>query len=169
VIRGIYYDKDDGFDSVVNTYRKANQVLDTITVADVKAFIEKQKGYHKQVKPYRGFNSYVAPRALRELQIDLAVFIDSAKDNDGFKFDFVAIDTFSKYIWAVPIKDKKAPESIRAFTEALNEIAIPQQIMSDREGAWESTEFVKFLNKHEIKHIISTSPPPFSERAVQEI
>ena len=24
VIRGIYYDKDDGFDSVVNTYRKAN-------------------------------------------------------------------------------------------------------------------------------------------------
>ena len=41
VIRGIYYDKDDGFDSVVNTYRKANKVLDTITVADVKAFIEK--------------------------------------------------------------------------------------------------------------------------------
>ena len=24
VIRGIYYDKDDGFDNVVNTYRKAN-------------------------------------------------------------------------------------------------------------------------------------------------
>ena len=41
--------------------------------------------------------------------------------------------------------------------------------MSDREGAWESTEFVKFLNKHKFKHIISTSPPPFSERAVQEI
>ena len=40
--------------------------------------------------------------------------------------------------------------------------------MSYREGAWESTEFVKFLNKHKIKHIISTSPPPFSERAVQE-
>ena len=42
VIRGIYYDKDDGFDSVVNTYRKAHKVLNTITVADVKAFIEKQ-------------------------------------------------------------------------------------------------------------------------------
>ena len=44
VIRGIYYDKDDGFDSVINTYRKANKVLNTITVADVKSFIEKQKG-----------------------------------------------------------------------------------------------------------------------------
>ena len=41
--------------------------------------------------------------------------------------------------------------------------------MSDREGAWESTEFIELLNKHKIKHIISTSPPPFSERAVQEI
>ena len=41
--------------------------------------------------------------------------------------------------------------------------------MSDREGAWESTEFVKLLNEHKIKHIISSSPPPFSERAVQEI
>ena len=41
--------------------------------------------------------------------------------------------------------------------------------MSDREGAWESTEFIRLLNKHKIKHIISSSPPPFSERAVQEI
>ena len=45
----------------------------------------------------------------------------------------------------------------------------PQQILSDREGAWESTEFVRFLNQHKIKHIISSSPPPFGERAVQEI
>ena len=106
VIRGIYYDKDDGFDSVVNTYRKANEALNTITVADVKAFIEKQKGSYKQTKPYRGFNSYVAPQALHELQVDLAVFTDSSKDNDGYKSAFVAIDISSKHIWAVPIKEK---------------------------------------------------------------
>ena len=106
VIRGIYYDKEDGFDSVVNTYRKANKVLNTITVADVKSFIEKQKGSYKQTKPYSGFNSYVAPRALHEFQVDLAIFTDSAPDNNGFKFAFVAIDIFSKHIWAVRIKDK---------------------------------------------------------------
>ena len=42
VIRGIYYDKD-GFDSIINTYRKANKVLNTITLADVKSFIENKK------------------------------------------------------------------------------------------------------------------------------
>ena len=91
-------------------------MLNTITVADVKACIEKQKGSYKQTKPYRGFNSYVAPKALHKFQVDLAVFTDSAKNNDGYKYAFVAIDIFSKYIWAVPIKDKKAPESIRAST-----------------------------------------------------
>ena len=119
VIRSIYYDAQDGFDSIINTYRKANKVLNTITVADVKAFIEKQKGSYKQTKPYAGFNSYVAPKALFEFQVDLAIFTDSAPDNDGFKFAFVAIDIFSKYIWAVPIKDKNTPESIRELTEVL--------------------------------------------------
>ena len=129
--------------------------------------VRKQKS--KQTKAYRGFNSYVAPKALHELQIDIAIFTDSANDNSGFKYAFVAIDIFSKYMWAVPIKNKQPAESIRAFTEVLDKIGIPQQIMSDREGAWESTEFIKVLNEHKIKHIISSSPPPFGERAVQEL
>ena len=52
VIRQIYYDRDDGFDSVINTYRKANKVLNSITVADVKTFLDKQK--LRQNKPYGG-------------------------------------------------------------------------------------------------------------------
>ena len=80
IIRSIYYDADDGFDSIISTYRKATKVLNTITVAEVKAFIEKQKGSNKQTKPYKGFNSYVAPGKLHEIQIDLAIFIDSPKD-----------------------------------------------------------------------------------------
>jgi len=51
----------------------------------------------------------------------------------------------------------------------LEKIGKPLQIMTDREGAWESIEFVRLLNERKIKHIISSSPPPFSERAVQEI
>ena len=82
---------------------------------------------------------------------------------------FLAVDIFSKYIHCVPVEDKESPESIRAFKEILNVIGVPENIMSDREGAWESTEFIKLLNEHKIKHIISSSPPPFGERAVQEI
>ena len=53
---------------------------------------------------------------------------------------FLAADLFSKYIHCVPVKDKESPESIRAFKEILNVIGVPENIMSDREGAWEPTE-----------------------------
>ena len=85
----------------------------------LKTSLTNKKGSYKQTKPYKGFNSYVDPKALHELQLDLAIFTDSAKDNDGYKYAFVAIGIFSKYSWAVPITDKKPQESIRAFNEVL--------------------------------------------------
>ena len=167
IIRQVYYDVDTGFSSIAETHRDAKKILNTITYNDVKDFLERQKS--RQFKAYRGFNSYVASEPLQELQVDLGDFTASSAVNNGFRYMFLAVDIFSKYIHCVPVKDKKPPESIRAFKEILDVIGIPKNVMSDREGARESTEFVKLLNEHKIKHIISSSPPPFSERAVQEI
>ena len=167
IIRQIYYDVDTGFGSINETYQNAKKILNTITYNDVKDFLERQKS--RQFKKYHGYNSYVASKPLQELQIDLGDFTKSGAVNDGYRYMFLAVDIFSKYIHCVPVKDKEPPESIRAFKEVLNVIGIPENVMSDREGAWESTEFIKLLNEHKIKHITSSSPPPFSERAVQEI
>lgn len=167
VLRQIYYDKDTGFGSISETYRNANKVLNTITYQDTKDWLDKQKS--RQTKAYRGFNSYVSPKALHEFQIDIGDWTETAADNNGFRFMFLAVDTFSKFIHCVAIRNKQPAESVRAFEEILKVIGVPSQIMSDREGAWESKEFVRLLNAHKIKHIISSSPPPFSERAVQEI
>ena len=43
VIRSIYYDAQDGFDSIINTYRKANKVLNTITVSDVNHALQTKR------------------------------------------------------------------------------------------------------------------------------
>lgn len=42
VTRHIYYDIEDGFDSRNTTYRKANNVLNSITAADVNTFLNTQ-------------------------------------------------------------------------------------------------------------------------------
>ena len=167
VIRQVYYDVDTGFGSINETYQNAKKILNTITYNDVKDFLERQKS--RQFKKYHGYNSYVASKPLQELQIDIGDFTKSGAVNDGYRYMFLAVDIFSKYIHCVPVEDKEPPESIRAFKEVINVIGVPENIMSDREGAWESTEFIKLLNEHKIKHIISSSPPPFGERAVQEI
>ncbi len=49
----------------------------------------------------------MADHALQEIQIDIAVFTDSAEENKGFGYCSVAIDIFTKYCHAVPIKDFK--------------------------------------------------------------
>ena len=38
--------------------------------------------------------------------------------------------------------------------EIFNKIGIPKQLYSDQEGAFTNAEFIRLLNKHEIKQII---------------
>ena len=38
-----------------------------------------------------------------------------SKYNKGIKYFSCEIDLFSKYAWAVPIKDKKVPSIVNAF------------------------------------------------------
>ena len=142
-------------------------LLPSVTLNDVKEFLAKQQS--RQLKAYRGFNSYVAHEPLQEIQIDLADFTRSAEANNGFRYAFVAVDVFYKYMWAVPCKDKRPDESARAFAEVLDQIGTPKQIYHDDEGAWNSKKFIKLLNGRGIKQIITSSPPPFVERAIQTL
>jgi hypothetical protein len=166
VIRHIYYD-ESGFDSVYKTYQKAHKTLNSITLEDVKTFLDKQK--INQKKDYKGFNSYVAKQPLEEIQIDLAIFTDSADDNKDFNYLFVGIDVFTKFCHGVPIKDKKPEEAVRAMKEIFNEIGVPKQVYHDNEGSFNSKDFIILLNSKNVKQIITSSPPPFVERVIQTL
>ena len=87
-----------------------------------------------------GFNSYVATEPLQEIQVDIANFTASGAVNDGYRYCFVAIDMFTKYCRAAPIKDKKPAESVRAMKEVSNNIGIPKTIYHDFEGSWNSVK-----------------------------
>ena len=133
----------------------------------MKDFLSRQKS--RQTNAYRGFNSYVAKEPLQEIQIDLAIVTDSSPDNNGYKYVFVAVDIFTKICHAVPIKDKKPAESIRAMMEVFNKIGVPEVLYHDNEGSWSSTEFIRLIHSHNIKQIITSTPPPFAERMVQTL
>ena len=167
IIRTVYYDSDNGFGSISDTYRDANKILNTITYNDVKDFLERQKS--RQTKGYRGFNSYVAHEPLQELQIDICDFTASGALNDGFRYLFVAVDIFTKFSHGVAIKDKQPTESVRAMKEILKVIGVPQILYHDNEGSWNSGDFIQLLNQNKIKQIITSTPPPFAERMIQTI
>ena len=43
-----------------------------------------------------------------------------SRTNKGFKYILMIIDVFSKYGWAIPLKNKTSAEVVRAFTELWN-------------------------------------------------
>ena len=47
--------------------------------------------------------------------VDLADMQSLSKFNKGFIYLLCAIDLFSKYAWAIPIKDKKGTRIVNAF------------------------------------------------------
>lgn len=73
-------------------------------------------------------------KGLRDLmQIDLISLIPYAKLNRGFKYILVAIDTFSKYVWAEPLKQKTGKEVAKAMQKILTDKrAICRNLQSDR-------------------------------------
>ena len=44
-----------------------------------------------------------------------------SKFNKGFRFLLCVIDIFSKYVWVVPLKDKKSISIVNAFQKILKE------------------------------------------------
>ena len=44
-----------------------------------------------------------------------------SKFNKGFRFLLCVIDIFSKYVWVVPLKDKKCVSIVNAFQKVLKE------------------------------------------------
>ena len=95
IIKGIYLDKDEGFGSVAETFKKAKAKDKSITYNFVKDYINSLK--HKQTKfQYKSYNSFVSPKPLYEIEIDLIDLTKSASVNNGFRYALVGIDNFCK-------------------------------------------------------------------------
>ena len=99
----IYYD-EDGFDSMQVTFNKAKKIIPDITISDVKDWFSKQQS--QQLKKASGWNSYVADHKLQQIQADLGDMRQGSEDIE-FKYMFIAIDIFSKYIVGLALKGKK--------------------------------------------------------------
>ena len=120
IISNQYYDVEDGFGSIQATLKKARQEDPTIAIEDVEKFMRKQP--NKQVKNYRGFNSYTAPFSRFQYQIDIKDMISLSKEpeakipitNDQPRYGVVVIDIFSKLANVVPMKERNSVNALSA-------------------------------------------------------
>ena len=118
VLRDIYYNSASGFQNQKRTYEAAKKRLSDISLDYVKDWFQRQKS--TQLKPYKGFNSYIVDRPFVEVQADLADFSRNSIYNRGYGYIFIATDAFSKFAHVVPIKSKDASECTKALKETID-------------------------------------------------
>ena len=64
---------------------------------------------------------------------DLADMRALSKENDGYNFLLLVIDTFSKYGWIIPLKDKKGETIVKALKEIFKESGRrPDKLWTDK-------------------------------------
>ena len=120
--------------SKIETYRKAKAKDPSITLDDVRNFMRKQP--NKQIKGYRGSNSYTAPFARFEYQIDIMVMAPLSKDPEVTikvsksepKYALVVVDIFSKYADVIPMEENNSKTVLSALKQAFKKMGYPMSI-----------------------------------------
>ena len=83
---------------------------------------------------------------------DLADMQLFSKFNKGFRFLLCVIDIFSKYVWVVPLKDKKGVSIVDAFQKILDDSnRKPNKIWVDKGSEFYNNSFKKWLKDNDIE------------------
>src|SRR5277367_2779834 len=111
----IYYDVENpGALGRVAGFKKAAKVKRSSKVVE---FFKTQRTYtlHKPARKRYNIRPYKVGGIDQQWQADLVEMIPYERVNSVYKYLPTVIDLFSRYAWAVPIKDKSGKEVKRAF------------------------------------------------------
>ena len=105
--------------------------------------------------------------------IDLADMIDYIiSNNKGYRCTFILVDNFSKFLWAIPLKNKYVQTITKEFSNNLTTSKrSPIKLESDRGSEWYNSIFQKFIKNKNIHHYsrFSDKCPSRAERVIRTV
>lgn len=103
-------------------------------------------------------------------QSDLGQMDMYAGYNKNFKYFLVVIDCFSKFVWALPIKNKTGEEVTKAFETILKQ-RHPQNLQTDQGKEYFNVKFKNLMKKYNINHYntYSCKKAAIAERVIRTI
>ncbi len=163
LLHNIYYDVDTGYSSVKQTYEDAKAKGSTITIDDVKKWMQKQP--NKQIRPYKGFNSYVAPYARYQYQIDI---MDMGGQHSEYRYAIIVVDAFSKLAEAEPMRDKQTNTVYQNLRKIFEKMGYPSSIYSDDDGSFKG-KVSEFFKAENINYITTLTHANIAERFIRTV
>ena len=105
--------------------------------------------------------------------IDLADMIDyKISNNKGYRYIFVIIDNFSKYLWVIPLKNNYSQTITNDFSNILTTSKRkPLKIESDRGTEFYNSIFQNFLKSKNIHHYsrFTDKGPSIAKRVIRTV
>lgn len=125
-------------------------------VKSVKGWLETQDAYtlHKPlIKKFPRRKTFA--KGIDDLfQADLADMRNLAAYNDGYSYILTCIDVFSRYAFAIPVKDKRGLTVSTAFEKIFVE-RVPNMLQTDRGLEFLNVQVQNVFRKHGIRHYFS--------------
>ena len=143
-------------------YRAAVEAhVPDITRDAVRDFLSRQRAYtlHKPARRHFIRNRTYVGKIDKQWQADLADMVGLTRDNGGNRYILTVIDIFSKYAWAVPVKNKDGKSVRDAFKLVLAsaEPRTPERLQTDKGKEFFNREFTDLMRNNGIQHFASES------------
>lgn len=104
-------------------------------------------------------------------QADLIDMQNYSKENSGFRYILVVIDTFSKYAWAIPLKSKTKASVCTSFKMILKKGRKPKNLQTDFGTEFYNDNFKDMTSTYNINHYstYSTKKASIVERLIRTL
>lgn len=128
-----------------------------VSPKEIKAFIDRQQSgiremFKKRKVMRNNLKFIVAFSPLETIQIDLIDYAKYSHQNKGNHYILVAIDIFSRYAWAEPIKNKQPPSVLDAFKKMdIKPLSVYHDDGNEYKGV-----FLEYLNENNIFNSVKT-------------
>ena len=113
LLNKIFFDPS-GYQSQQQLYKDARKLNHSITMREVKDWYSQNV---ERTRYFGGKNSFIAPHANYEYQIDL--FFVSDLENQKFRIGMACLDIFHKFATVVPIATKQSTDFSVGLMERL--------------------------------------------------
>jgi len=116
----------------------------------------------------RLFTTIVASSPKHQYQLDLADFSRLSSVNGGFKWMFMYIDVYSRFLWIIPMKNKSQDSVVEAFQSIISQHK-PQNVTSDNGSEYINHKFQIILRDNDIEQHLVDVGDKFKTAIVERV
>ena len=174
VLSNIYYNPQNSvaFSGFSRLYKFVKNNNINITKSQIKKWLRQQETYslHKPAKRPQTTSIQVSFPD-EQWSADLMDMSEFSQENDGIKFVLLVVDTFTKFMWAVALKNKSSKSVSEAFQQIFSLGRKPKRIRSDKGQEFRGKATQSVMDKNNIVQLFAQNEQKasISERAIKTI